>query len=55
VVAIGAGLAALLAGWMVESLLQPALGTGVTLLVSFAASTAVFFIARKWLIGLRGR
>jgi hypothetical protein len=52
---IGAGLAALLAGWMVEGLLQPSLGTGATLVLSFVCSTIVFFGARKWLLELRGR
>jgi hypothetical protein len=52
---IGAGVAALLAGWIVDGLLQPSLGTGVTLLLSFAVSTVVFFVARRWLLDLRGR
>jgi hypothetical protein len=52
---IGAGLAALLAGWVADGLLQPYLGTGVTLLPSFAVSTVVFFVARRWLLELRGR
>jgi hypothetical protein len=40
---------------MVEGLLQPYLGTGVTLLLSLAVSTVVFYVGRKWLIELRGR
>jgi hypothetical protein len=52
---IGAGLAAMLAGWMADGLLQPYLATGVTLLLSFAVSTVVFFVARRWLRELRGR
>jgi hypothetical protein len=52
---IGAGLAASLAGWMLDELLQPFLGTVATLLLSFAASTVVFFVARRWLRELRGR
>ena len=52
---IGAALAALLAGWLVDGLLQPYLGTSATLLLSFAVSTVVFFVARKWLRELRGR
>jgi hypothetical protein len=52
---IGAGLAALLAGWMIDGLLQPYLGTGATLLLSFAFSTVVFFVARRCLLELRGR
>ncbi len=52
---IGASLAALLAGWVADGLLQPYLGTSVTLLLSFAVSTVVFFVARRWLLELRGR
>jgi hypothetical protein len=52
---IGAGLAATLAGWVVDGLLQPYLSTGLTLLLSFAVSTVVFFVARRWLHELRGR
>jgi hypothetical protein len=52
---IGAALAATLAGWMVEGLLQPYLGTSPALVLSFACSTVVFFVARRWLMELRGR
>jgi hypothetical protein len=51
---LGAGLAAMLAGWMIDAALEPYLGTGFTLVVSFAGSTVVFFVARKWLKELRG-
>jgi hypothetical protein len=50
-----AGLVASLAGWMLDDLFQPYLGTGVTLVLSLACSTLVFFVGRKWLIDLRGR
>ena len=52
--ALGAGLAATLAGWMIDAALQPYLGTGLTLVLSFAGSTVVFFVALKWLKELRG-
>jgi hypothetical protein len=52
---IGAGLAASLAGWMVDGLLQPFLGTGVAVVLSLVCSTVVFVFARRWLIELRGR
>lgn len=52
---IAAALVASLAGWMVEGLLQPLLGTGVAVVLSLACSTVVFFVARKWLLDLRGR
>jgi len=51
---IGAGVAAMLAGWLVEGLLQPYLGLYATLVVSFACSTWVFFLTRRWLNELRG-
>ena len=51
---IGAALAASILGWWIDDLLQPYLGTGITLAVSFVCSTAVFFVVRNWLIDLRG-
>jgi hypothetical protein len=52
---IAAGVVASLAGWMIDGLLQPLLGTGATIVLSLVGSTVVFFFARKWLIDLRGR
>jgi hypothetical protein len=51
---LGASLAAMLAGWMIDAALQPYLGTGLTLVLSFVGSTVVFFVALKWLKDLRG-
>jgi hypothetical protein len=51
---IGASVAATLAGWLMDELLQPFLGTGPTLVISFAVSTVVFFLALRWLKELRG-
>ena len=51
---IGAGVAASLVGWVIDDLLRPFLGTGVTLVISLAISTFVFYFARKWLLDLRG-
>jgi hypothetical protein len=50
-----AGLVASLAGFMIDDLFQPYLGTGATLVLSLVASTLVFFVGRKWLNDLRGR
>jgi hypothetical protein len=50
-----AGLVASLAGWVIDDLFRPYLGTGATLLLSVVASSLVFFYARRWLIDLRGR
>jgi len=44
---------ALLAGWVIDAMLQPFLGMGLTLVLSFAGSTVVFFIVRRWLKELR--
>ena len=52
---LGAGVAAMLAGWLIDELLQPYLGVGLTLMLSFAGSTVVFFVAKKWLKDLRGQ
>lgn len=50
---LGATLAAMLAGWAIDDMLQPYLGLGLTLFISALGSTAVFFVARKWLKDLR--
>ncbi len=52
---LGAAVVASLAGWVIASLVQPYLGTGLTLLLSFVCSTVAFFAARQWLRDLRGR
>jgi hypothetical protein len=50
-----AGLVASLAGWMIDDMIQPYLGASLTFVLSLAGSTAIFFVARSWLIELRGR
>ena len=50
---LGAGVAAMLAGWMIDAVFQPFLGLGPTLVLSFVGSTVVFFVARKWLKDMR--
>jgi len=52
---LGASLAAMLAGWMIDAALEPYLGMGLTLALSFAGSTVVFFVALKMFKDLRGR
>jgi len=52
---LGAGVVASLAGWVIEDMAQPYLGTGVTLVLSLACSTVAFFVARRWLLELRGQ
>jgi uncharacterized membrane protein YdjX (TVP38/TMEM64 family) len=39
---------------MLDEVLQPILGTGVTLVASLVGSTLVFFYVRRWLRELRG-
>ena len=51
---LGATMAAMVAGWLIDAALEPLLGTGVTLTLSLGASTIVFFAAKKWLKDLRG-
>ena len=48
-----AGIVASLAGWLVEDLLSPLLGMGPTVIVSLVFTSALFFVMRKWLVGLR--
>jgi hypothetical protein len=52
---LAAGLVASVAGWMIESVVQPYLGTGFTVMLSLVCSTVLFVVARKWLIDLRSR
>ena len=52
---LGAALVALIAGWVLDGLLQPLLGTVATLVLSFVGSTLVFYMVRKWLLEMRGR
>jgi hypothetical protein len=48
-----AGIVASLAGWLVEDSLSPFLGFGPTVIFSLVFTSALFFILRKWLVGLR--
>ncbi len=50
-----AGLVASVAGWAMDDALQPFLGVGVTLALSFVSTTVLFLVLRKWLVDLRGR
>lgn len=50
---IGGSVIALLAGWLIDAMLEPFLGSGATLVVSFVGSAVAFFFARKWLRDLR--
>lgn len=50
---IGGATAATIVGWMIDGALQPFLGTGVTLALSFTVSTVVFFFVQRWLRDLR--
>jgi hypothetical protein len=50
---IGASVIALLAGWMIDAVLEPLFGTGPTLVVSFLGCSVLFYMVRKWLRDLR--
>jgi hypothetical protein len=52
---LGAGLAAMLAGWVIDALVEPYLGVGLTLMLSLVGSTGVFFVVKRWLNDLRGQ
>ena len=53
-VSLGASLAAMLAGFIIDDVFQPYFGTGPTLILSLVGSTVAFFFARRWLKELRG-
>ncbi len=44
-----------LAGYVLDDLVQPYLGTGMTMLLTLVASTLIFFYVRRWLVDLRGQ
>ena len=46
-------MAAMIAGWMSDSLFGPWLDAGTTFVISLVASTVVFFVVRNWLKALR--
>ena len=50
---LGGSVAGMLAGWVVDGLLEPFLGSGPTLFLSFVVSTVVFYVAYKFLKDLR--
>lgn len=50
---LGGSVAALIAGWIVDGLLESFLGTGPRLVISFVVSTIAFYVAQKWLKDLR--
>ncbi len=52
---LAAAIVASLAGWIMDGLLEPFAGPATTFMLSFAGSTALFFLTRRWLITLRGR
>jgi len=52
---LGAAVAGMLAGWMIAGVLEPYLGVGLTLMLSFVGSTVVFYVVQKWLKDLRDR
>ena len=52
---LAAGLVASVAGWMLDGVLQPFLGVGARAVLSLVCSTVIFLVARRKLMGLRGR
>ena len=50
---LGGSVAGMLAGWIVDGILEPFLGSGPTLVISFLVSTLVFYLAYKFLKDLR--
>jgi hypothetical protein len=52
---LAAGLVASVAGWLIDDLVQPYLDMGARVVLSLVCTAVIFFVARKRLIGLRGR
>ena len=50
---LGGSVAGMLAGWIVDGMLESFLGRGPTLVLSFVVSTLVFYVAYKFLKDLR--
>jgi hypothetical protein len=50
---LGGSVAGMLAGWLVDGMLEPFLGSGPTLVISFLVSSIVFYFAQKFLKDLR--
>ncbi len=46
-------MAAMIAGWMIDAVLDPWLDGGLTFILSLVGSTVVFFVVRNWLRRLR--
>lgn len=51
---LAAGLVAFVAGYILDALVGPVLGTGATLIVSMVGSTVIFYYVRSWFRELRG-
>jgi hypothetical protein len=50
---LGGSVAALIAGWIADGVLEPLVGRGPSLFASFVVSTLAFYFAYKFLRDLR--
>ena len=50
---LGGAMAAMIAGWMIDGVLDGWLDSGITFMLSLVGSTVVFFLMRNWLRQLR--
>jgi hypothetical protein len=50
---IGGAMAGMIAGWMIDGILDPWVDGGLNLILSLVGSTVVFFVVRNWLRRLR--
>jgi len=53
VLTLAASVVAMLAGWVLDSLLDPYLDGGNEMMVTLVVTSVVFFLARQWLTRLR--
>ena len=50
---LAAALIASIAGWIIDSLIEPFLGIGARIFVGLVATAFIYVYARNWLIRLR--
>jgi ABC-type phosphate transport system permease subunit len=50
---LAAGLIASIAGWIIDSLVEPFLGMGARIFIGFVVGVYVYVYARNWLVRLK--
>lgn len=50
---LAAAIAASIASWMIDAVIEPYVGFGTRIIISLVDSTFVYFYFRRWMINLR--